>query len=167
MRTDVATGILLRAGNASHLGSDSPKSGDFGYELLGAGVFRMAVLAALGVLATFSAPATTEAQVQRYQPRRATVSPYINLSRINNGAVPNYYSLVRPQLLQQAFEAQVQRTQRQQTGALVDLNSRLEQRVEPVAPTGTASWFLTPGSRQTFLDTTGYYPQAAPPTRLR
>lgn len=34
----------------------------------------------------------------RYQPTRRTISPYLNLGGAQFGAVPNYFSLVRPTL---------------------------------------------------------------------
>ncbi len=40
---------------------------------------------------------------RRYQPNSPTVSPYLNLLRTNLGPLPNYHSLVRPQLNQQNF----------------------------------------------------------------
>lgn len=38
-----------------------------------------------------------------YEPSSPTVSPYLNLLRSNLGPLPNYHSLVRPQMRQQAF----------------------------------------------------------------
>ena len=102
------------------------------------------------------------AQVARYQPQRPTVSPYLNLTRLNNGGVPNYYSLVRPQLQQQDFNARTETLQRQQTGQLLQLERSAQSSIvgsTPAAPTGTASWFMTPSTTSTFRDTSGYYPQ--------
>ena len=76
----------------------------------------------------------------RYQPSRPTVSPYLNLLRRDVGPLPNYYSLVRPQLNQNEFnqrqrvtnaeqQAQIQRNAR----SIVDINE------STAAPTGTAS----------------------------
>ena len=38
-----------------------------------------------------------------YEPSSPTVSPYLNLLRSNLGPLPNYHSLVRPQMRQQSF----------------------------------------------------------------
>lgn len=101
---------------------------------------------------------TCSAQVRRYQPRTPTVSPYNNLVGVNNSALPNYYAFVRPKLLQRAFNLQEQALRQQQAGSLRRLQNDVQRGLQPVAPTGTGSWFMTPGSRSTYLDTSGYYP---------
>ena len=99
------------------------------------------------------------AQGARYQPRTPTISPYLNLTRFNDGGLPNYYALVRPQLQQQQFNAQARvlaSAQQQEIG-------RLQRDVEGLAAPGAAvtgggSWFMIPGTQSRFLDTTRYYP---------
>lgn len=90
--------------------------------------------------------------VRRYQPSRPTVSPYLNLYRNNTGPLPNYYSLVRPQLNQQAFNNQISAQQAQQNAALGLLQSQAAQ--PTTTPTGKRSWFMTYG-RQSFMTAPG------------
>jgi hypothetical protein len=85
---------------------------------------------------------------RRYQPSRPTVSPYLNLYRNNVGPLPNYYSLVRPQLNQQTLNDRVLAQQAQQSATLGVLQSQSAQ--STVTPTGKRSWFMTYG-RQTFM----------------
>src|SRR5262245_13587518 len=86
--------------------------------------------------------------VQRYQPSRPTVSPYMNLFRTNAGPLPNYYSLVRPQINQLAVNSQLASQQVQQSASLNLLPSQAAQ--QTVTPTGKNSWFQTYG-RQSFM----------------
>jgi len=118
------------------------------------------LLATLAVVTSLADANRCAAQVARYQPSRPTVSPYLELSRFNNGTVPNYYSFVRPLQQQRRFNRQEQTLRRQQAGTLGRLESDFR-RVgrTPTSATGTGSWFLTPGSRSSFLDTSRYYPQ--------
>ncbi len=110
-------------------------------------------LTAFVVLLATTAVAEAQAQApRRYQPARPTVSPYLNLFRNNTGPLPNYYSLVRPQINQQAFNTQVAAQQAQQTSALNLLESQSGQ--VAATPTGKSGWFMTYG-RQSFM--------AAPP----
>jgi len=101
--------------------------------------------------------ATCSAQVRRYQPRKPTISPYTDLFRFNNGALPNYYALVRPQLNQRAFNLQEQALRQQQAGALQRLQNDVQLGLLPAAQTGTGSWFMIQGTRSTYLDTSPYY----------
>ncbi len=86
----------------------------------------------------------------RYQPATPTISPYLNLLRQDTGPVPNYYSLVRPQLQQQAVNDQQQGfNQRQQQTNLLQqqeitaVNKGLvELRPAPIRATGTAGGFM-------------------------
>ena len=77
--------------------------------------------------------------VPRYRPSRPTVSPYLNLLRNDNGALPNYYGLVRPQLNQQAFDNQITATSRSQTLAIQKLSHISGNTVN--GPTGSGSVF--------------------------
>jgi hypothetical protein len=96
----------------------------------------------------------------QYQPRRPTVSPYLNLTRFNDGGLPNYYALVRPQIQQQQFNAQARvlaGAQQQEIGRLQrDVDAGLA--APAAATTGGGGWFMVPGVQSRFLDTTGYYP---------
>jgi len=102
--------------------------------------------------------ATCSAQVRRYQPATPTVSPYLNLSRFQNGAIPNYYTYVKPALRQREINRQERAFRRQQTGSLRRLQNDVQLGLRPAATTGTGSWFMTPSTRSTYLDTSDYYP---------
>lgn len=104
--------------------------------------------ASISVLALAVASEGFAQGARRYQPSRPTVSPYLNLYRNNVGPLPNYYSLVRPQLNQQAFNDRVVAQQAQQSATLGVLQSQAAQAT--VTPTGKRSWFMT-YSRQTFM----------------
>ena len=101
------------------------------------------------------------AQVARYTPSSPTVSPYLNLTRFNNSALPNYYAFVRPQIRQREFNRQAQAFGREQAQQLVRLQNEVTRGFEPVSRTGTGSWFHAPGNRQSYLNTSRYYPQPA------
>ena len=93
-------------------------------------------------------------QVRRYRAATPTVSPYLNLLRNNDeGALPNYYSLVRPQLQQQAFIQQQQAINQQQMAFSAQQAAAvgsLTSQIQPlVTPTGKASQFM---------NTSRYYP---------
>lgn len=114
---------------------------------------RLILAATAGILMSV-ASATNRARAQgyqRYQPSRPTVSPYLNLFQNNrnggfNRAVPNYYSLVRPQLQQQQINANQQDLLNQQGGTLQQLQSNVQvlQQQQEGAPvvTGHNSWFF-------------------------
>lgn len=123
--------------------------------------WQLAVVGA--IVATWLCAAPCEAQVQRYQPARSTVSPYVNLTRLNNfGGLPNYYSFVRPQIQQQRFNQREQSYRRQQGNELQQLQDSFDRGLSATtAPTGTGSWFLTSPTRSTYLDASPFYP---PPT---
>lgn len=124
----------------------------------------IALLASVLVLAL--AP-TAEAQYRqrRYQPSRPTVSPYLNLFRINNNVIPNYQSLVRPEQEALRFRQEQLQLDQQRQRELSQLQSnvnRLEQApltTPLVAPTGKGSWFNVQGGSQ-FGDTRGYFSKA-------
>ncbi len=123
---------------------------------------RRNLLLSLGLfLFCIGTDAVCSAQVRRYQPRTPTVSPYTDLVRFNNGSLPNYYAFVRPHVNQRAFNLQEQALRQRQAGALHRLQNDVQRGQQPAAPTGTSSWFMTPGSRSTYLDTSGYYPRTA------
>lgn len=105
------------------------------------------------VLLAIAFPGTALAQVNggsRYVPARPTVSPYLNLLRTNNSPVPNYYSLVRPQLQQYSINEQQQSINQQQQSSLQTQQQGLrnvqegllEMRQPQVKATGTGGRFM-------------------------
>jgi hypothetical protein len=117
-----------------------------------------------GILCIYGAPASDAQQADRYEPYRPTVSPYLNLFRFNNSNVPNYYSLVRPQVQQQQFQQEQDQFTQQASHAIKELQSsyaggqQLEAAGPLVAPTGRRSTFVTTGHRYTYLNTARFYP---------
>jgi ABC-type phosphate/phosphonate transport system substrate-binding protein len=109
----------------------------------------------LGSLGPLSESST--AQVRRYQPSRPTTSSYLDLTRLNTGGVPNYYSFVRPKQQQRAFNLQEQALRRQQAGSLRNLTNQVQQGLQPIAATGTRSGFNIPSSKSGFRVPTGYF----------
>jgi hypothetical protein len=99
---------------------------------------------------------TSHAQVRRYTPATPTISPYLNLTRFNGGGLPNYYSLVRPQVQQQAFDQQQAAQQQYQGQRIATLQDEVQ---SGLTPTGKAAGFMNFGTRHTFGDTTGRFPQ--------
>jgi hypothetical protein len=103
--------------------------------------------------------ASESAGQQRYQPNSPTVSPYLNLFQnrkgLSNRAVPNYYSLVRPQLQQQRENHTQQTLIQQQDNTIQQLQANVQTLQErqdgPAVVTGHGSWFL---------NTSGYYANA-------
>ncbi|MEX2139938.1 MAG: hypothetical protein WD894_11795 [Pirellulales bacterium] len=91
-----------------------------------------------------------QGRAPRYAPSRPAVSPYLNLLRRDTGPVPNYHTLVRPQLQQQAINQQ-QRAINQQQQSLVQAQQRGLQRVQAGlleirqpqgSPTGTGGGYM-------------------------
>lgn len=105
-----------------------------------------------------SLPIASKAQ-QRYTPSTPTVSPYLNLFQNNrNGgpvsrALPNYYSLVRPQLQQNRINNNQQQLIQQQNTVIDQLQQNVQvlQQQPGSVVTGHNSWFL---------NTSGYYARA-------
>jgi len=108
--------------------------------------------ASIVVLATLIA-AECQAQTPRYQPARPTISPYLNLFRGNTGPLPNYYSLVRPQLYQQDFNQRQLTSQQQQNSAIGALQVESRQ-LGTTTQTGKASGFMI-FRRQAFMTNGG------------
>jgi hypothetical protein len=111
----------------------------------------------LPIVAVFySGASVAEAQIRRYQPNSPTVSPYLNLDQ-PEGALPNYYSRVRPLQLQRRFEEGVIALGRQQSL----FNRKLEQELgQPTANRPQqAGWFNVGGAGATFQNTGRYYGQ--------
>lgn len=118
----------------------------------------IAALAFSCVLAT-SRFSSAQNAVPRYQPSRPTVSPYLNLLRNDSGAIPNYYSLVRPQQQQIATNQQQQIELTRQRQQLESLNNNLLRVQEPtIRATGIGSGFQ---------DYSHFFPRAAPAARRR
>ena len=108
--------------------------------------------------ALLATPTASNAQ-QRYTPSTPTVSPYLNLFQNNrNGgpvsrALPNYYSLVRPQLQQNRINNNQQQLIQQQNTVIDQLQQNVQvlQQQPGSVVTGHNSWFL---------NTSRYYAQA-------
>jgi hypothetical protein len=123
------------------------------------------VLAALAAFGLLDASQSHGQQARRYRPRTPTVSPYLNLLRREEGdGLPNYYSLVRPQLQQQAFNNQQQQFNQQQlilsaqqSAAIGALSTQLQ---PTLTPTGKASGFMTTGSGVHYQNTSRFFPRA-------
>ena len=113
--------------------------------------FARMACASIVVLALLAA-ADCRGQTPRYQPSRPTVSPYLNLFRNNTGPLPNYYSLVRPQLYQQSFNQQTLTQQAQQTAAIGTLSTQI--RPGTTTQTGKHSGFMV-FQRQGFMTGSG------------
>ena len=134
----------------------------------------LAKIVIAGVFVLLCADASS-GQVTRYQPQTPTVSPYLNLFQNRNGggqfnsALPNYYSLVRPQLQQQQtnqIQQQIIQQQGQTIGQLQGNVQTLQQKAkagQPLVLTGHSSWFKNPGTQNRFLNTSKYYSRAGTP----
>ncbi len=96
------------------------------------------------------------AQVRRYQPHRPTTSPYLQLTRRNTGALPNYHALVRPAQRQQAINQREQASRKQHAGAIQRLQNSVQLGLHPASATGKRSGFQVPSSRSGF-GTSGRY----------
>ncbi len=122
----------------------------------------LAIWAALGVLLVLGDEAFAQRgqRPQRFQPSRPTVSPYLNLFRNNNSPVPNYYTFVRPELNQMQVNQQQQQLLLRQSAEIQGLQQNLLQAQTAGPVSGTSSWFQTPGSRSTFMNTGGYFGRA-------
>lgn len=113
---------------------------------------RILSVTACSMLFTLITSAGIAQDVPRYTPQRPTISPYLNLLRNDNGTLPNYYSLVRPQLNQQRFDNRILSETQSQAKAVRSLSSVSGENL--VGPTGTASTF---GNRSHFLNRSHFY----------
>ena len=120
---------------------------------------RVLVPACVTAAISLSCLQTSVAQVQRYEPQTPTLSPYLGLTLFNNGGVPNYYAFVRPRLQQRSLNLQQQAFTSQHGEEIQRLQNDVQRGVVPVAKTGTGSWFMTPGTRSSYLDTAHFYPR--------
>jgi hypothetical protein len=97
----------------------------------------------------------------RFEPSRPTISPYLNLLRRDVGPLPNYYSLVRPQLQQNDFNQRQIAINREQRTAIRANAQQIQEVQSGAASTGTASVYRNYGH---------YYPSmsaSGPPARAR
>jgi hypothetical protein len=92
--------------------------------------------------ALLAQPPVGQAPPARYEPARPTVSPYLNLLRRDIGPIPNYHTLVRPQLQQREHQQRQQIVNAQRQGDIRTLNRRVLELTEPsVAATGAGGGF--------------------------
>ena len=113
----------------------------------------------------FLSASASNAQVKRYEPSRPTVSPYLNLFREQRGAVPNYYTLVRPFQQQYNVNQQQQLYMQRQNQQIQQLQSNVQgleksNTIPLVAPTGKGSWFNRSSTRNAYMNTSRYYSQS-------
>ena len=125
--------------------------------------FYALTLVATALILTAAAECSAQQPVRRFRPNTPTVSPYLNLLRNDNaGGVPNYYSLVRPQLNQLSLNQQQRAFNQQQLSfdakQTYEVGSLSEQVQPLVTPTGKAAQFMTPG-RAGFQNSSRYFPQ--------
>ena len=106
-----------------------------------------------------------EAQWRRYEPPSPTTSPYLNLTRLDNGGLPNYFALVRPQIQQRQINLQNQAQLRLQERQIIRLENEVQRGMNVAGATGSSSWFMVPGNSVKFLDTTQFYPAPNIPQR--
>jgi hypothetical protein len=107
---------------------------------------------AFTIILTFLVQAASAQDVPRYRPQRPTISPYLNLLRADNGPLPNYYSLVRPQLNQQSFDNQMLLRSQEQAKSVRKLADFADSSV--AGPTGSASTF---GNLSPFQNRSHFY----------
>lgn len=99
------------------------------------------LLASIAVLVCLSPVASAQGpRGARYQPARPTVSPYLDLFRLNTSPLPNYYTYVRPFQEQQAFNQQTTAAL-QQVRQGFQQSQALRQEDQTFAPTGTGATF--------------------------
>jgi hypothetical protein len=108
------------------------------------------------------AVSTTSLYAQRtldnqYRPERPTISPYAGLLQVENGSIPNYFSLVRPRLEQRAFNQQLKETTRVQS---LEIQTQGSVAVQKTAGTPT-------GNTAGFAQYSHYFPAAKPGSRKK
>ena len=121
---------------------------------------KLSLCVAMFGFALLCSSASFGQEIRRYQPRKPTISPYLDLLRFNDGELPNYYSLVRPQQQQRAFNTESRAWSRQQAVTLGRLADDFQKGRQPITPTGTGGWFMRDSAGSTFLNTSRFYPQA-------
>jgi len=107
----------------------------------------------LGIVLFLQSRTALGQSIPRYTPQRPTISPYLNLLRTDNGVMPNYYSLVRPQLDQQSFDNRVLLSERSQARAIRQLSE-----ISDAATTGQTGTGSTFRNLSHFQNRSHYYP---------
>ncbi len=116
---------------------------------------RISVLVLVSAMLSLCAEAQAQRQVGSYTPSKPTLSPYLWLTRPNNGPLPNYQTFVQPLKNQaqidsnQQYDIQdLQQGQQQQTQQQLQFQQQSAQqqsqwKITPpaVAPTGIAAGF--------------------------
>lgn len=127
-----------------------------GVGLPGANTFRLIGLGLLGcALSIQVAYGQQRRGPTQYQPANPTMSPYVGLLQGNTGAIPNYFSLVRPRLEQRAFNQQLQSTSRLQP---IDIQ-------QSTSSSATPSTRFQTGKNAGFGRYLHYYPEISPAAR--
>ncbi len=111
------------------------------------------ILITLGIMLAVHGRNSAGQDRPRYTPQRPTISPYLNLLRNDSGPLPNYYSLVRPQLNQQSFDNRILSTTRAQELQVRKLNEVTD--AAAAGPTGTGGTF---GNLSQFRNRSHFYP---------
>lgn len=128
--------------------------------------FITAKLAAIAILAGIAVGTSQQAAaqgIQRFQPSRPSVSPYLNLLRFNPGPLPNYQALVRPALQQRTLNQQQRSFNQRQQTTFIQQNAVIQRlqtdfvRTQQGPATGSSSGFQTQGSRSTFQNSSAYF----------
>jgi len=114
---------------------------------------RSLICITLGVMLAIHSRSSLGQDRPRYSPQRPTISPYLNLLRNDSGPLPNYYSLVRPQLNQQSFDNRILSATRAQEQQVRKLNEVTD--ADAAGPTGTGSTF---GNLSHFRNRSHFYP---------
>lgn len=98
---------------------------------------------------TLSPPPTVSAQqrgLRTYQPRRPTLSPYLDYFRRDVGALDNYNTFRAPRLRRDAMNRQQEFNAAQLSRQVETAQTELEQmRQSALAPTGGVAGFMTHG----------------------
>ncbi|MCX7396074.1 MAG: hypothetical protein NT138_00175 [Planctomycetales bacterium] len=102
----------------------------------------------LGIVLAGHSQGSSGQDIPRYTPQRPTISPYLNLLRNDNGSLPNYFSLVRPQQNQRNLDNQILSTTRSQARQVQELND--------LAAGGTSGGAT--GSAGTYRNLSHFYP---------
>jgi hypothetical protein len=85
-----------------------------------------------------------QGEVTRYEPRRPTTSPYLNLLRQDSGALPNYQAFVRPMQSQNAINQQNEASLQRQRLTVMQLETEAttRQRAAEIRQTGSSASFM-------------------------
>ncbi len=114
-----------------------------------ANLSKISLFIVLGTLAAAGLVRTAAAQApppSHYSPPngRPTVSPYLNLFRGNSGPVPNYQTLVRPQLNQLETNRMLRLDVERNAGHIQQVEQNVATLRDPkIAPTGAGGSFYS------------------------